>query len=700
VSFNALFNQKWVRAIFQATVAMMLLSLILSGCGGGGSGGNDTTAHTDATLSSLNLTGASLDQLFQPSQTSYTARVNFQTASINLSPIATSAGATIRINDTVIPSGTTSQTIPLAEGQNQVSLEVIAEDGVTTQRYTIEILRVSAAYSDATLSSLILNGASLDQLFQPSQTSYTASANLQTASINLSPVATSAGATIRINDTVIPSGTTSQAIPLAEGQNLVSLVVTAEDGVTTQRYTIEVLRVSAALFAQQAYLKASNADADDRFGTGVAISADTLVVGAPHTVRYGTDSSADNSTADPGAAYIFTRSGGVWSQQAVLMASNAERGWAENYSAAFLFTNVGDLFGYSVAISDDTVVVGAPFEDSSVGSGGMNNSQYNSGAAYVFTRSNGVWRQQALIKASNTGAFDEFGTSVAISGDTLVVGAPGESSGGTYNLNEAGAAYVFTRSSGVWSQQAFLKAGDVNADDRFGASVAISGDTLVVGAPFEDSSASGSETDNSVSGAGAAYVFTRSSGVWSQQAFLKATDAEEFDYFGTSVAITGETLVVGAPQEDSKVTIGEGDNSITDSGAAYVFTRSDGIWTQQAFLKANYAGMNDLFATSLAISGDTLVVGAIGEDSNTSDSEIDNSAFDAGAAYIFTRSNGIWNQQSFLKASNAEANDKLGTSVAISGDTVVAGAPFENSSASGGEADNSAASAGAAYVWQ
>jgi hypothetical protein len=223
---------------------------------------------------------------------------------------------------------------------------------------------------------------------------------------------------------------------------------------------------------------------------------------------------------------------------------------------------------------------------------------------------------------------------------------------------------------------------------------------VVVGAPFEDSSVGSGGMNNSQYNSGAAYVFTRSIGVWSHQALIKATYAEEFDYFGTSVAITGETLVVGAPQEDSKVTIGEGDNSITDSGAAYVFTRSDGIWTQQAFLKANYAGMNDLFATSLAISGDTLVVGAIGEDSNTSDSEIDNSAFDAGAAYIFTRSNGIWNQQSFLKASNAEANDKLGTSVAISGDTVVAGAPFENSSASGGEADNSAASAGAAYVWQ
>jgi hypothetical protein len=226
-------------------------------------------------------------------------------------------------------------------------------------------------------------------------------------------------------------------------------------------------------------------------------------------------------------------------------------------------------------------------------------------------------------------------------------------------------------------------------DERFGSSVSISGDTLVVGAPFAGYSLSGS-----------AYVFARSNGGWSQQALLKGSNTEAGDNFGSSVTISGNTLVVGAPNESSKVYIGENDNSQLDSGAAYVFTRTNGVWTQQAFLKANYAGMYDLFATSLAISGDTLVVGAIGEASNTRDSEIDNSESRAGAAYIFTRANGTWNQLSFLKASNAETNDELGTSVAISGDTVVAGAPLENSSASGGEADNSSIYAGAAYLWQ
>ncbi|QOJ04896.1 MAG: FG-GAP repeat protein [Planctomycetia bacterium] len=194
--------------------------------------------------------------------------------------------------------------------------------------------------------------------------------------------------------------------------------------------------------------------------------------------------------------------------------------------------------------------------------------------------------QQAYLKASNTGANDQFGQSVAVSGDTVVVGAYREDSSATgVNGNQAdnsaadsGAAYVFVRSGGVWSQQAYLKASNTGADDRFGNSVSVSGGTVVVGAYQEDSSATGvngNGADNSASNSGAAYVFVRSSGVWSQQAYLKASNTGATDQFGYSVAVSGDNVVVGAPGEDSSATGVNGNganNSAADSGAAYVFT--------------------------------------------------------------------------------------------------------------------------------
>jgi hypothetical protein len=462
--------------------------------------------------------------------------------------------------------------------------------------------------------------------------------------------------------------------------------------------------------AQQAYLKASNTGGSDQFGYSVAVSGDTVVIGA-----IGEDSSAtgvngnqvDNSAVDAGAAYVFVRSGGVWSQQAYLKASN---------------TGAGDQFGYSVAVSGDTVVIGATSEDSiatGINGNQADNSAQKAGAAYVFVRSGGVWSQQAYLKASNTQAQDQFGWSVAVSGDTLVIGAVGESSNATgVNGNQAdnsagfaGAAYVFTRSGTTWSQQAYLKASNTEAFDTFGLSLAISGDTVVIGAPAEDSSTTGvngNQANNSASNSGAAYVFVRSGGVWSQQAYLKASNTGTDDDFGVRVAISGDTVVVGAVTEDSSapgVNGNQADNSAVDSGAAYVFVRSGGVWSQQAYLKASNTGADDRFGYSVAVSGDTVVIGAIGEDgiaTGVNGNQADNSAGFAGAAYVFVRFGGIWGQLAYLKASNTGENDLLGWSIAISADTVVIGAPAEDSSATGvngNGADNIAADSGAAYVF-
>jgi hypothetical protein len=491
--------------------------------------------------------------------------------------------------------------------------------------------------------------------------------------------------------------------------------------------------------AQQAYLKPSavgSAQAGDRFGQSVAVSGDTVVVGADgeDSSSTGVNSTPNESATDAGAAYIFVRSAGVWTQQAYLKPT------------AVGSTQVGDGFGQSVAVSGDTVVVGASTEDSSTtgvqaGAGAPNESAANAGAAYVFVRNAGVWTQQAYLKPAavgNTQAGDFFGNSVAVSGDTVLVGALFEDSSST-GVNStpdelasfAGAAYVFVRNAGEWTQQAYLKPaaiGTTQAGDKFGCSVALSGDTVVVGANEEDSSTLGVQAgagtpDDSLGAsgnAGAAYIFMRSAGVWTQQAYLKpaaigTTQAQ--DQFGWSVAVSGDTVVVGANFEDSSTLglqagAGTPNESATNAGAAYVFVRSAGLWTQQAYLKPTAVGTTqagDQFGWSVAVAGDTVVVGAYLEASSTMgvNSTPDELAADAGAAYVFVRSAGLWTQQAYLKAAtvgSTQAQDQFGMSVAVSGDTVVVGARNEDSSATGvqagaGTPNESAANAGAAYVF-
>ncbi len=375
-------------------------------------------------------------------------------------------------------------------------------------------------------------------------------------------------------------------------------------------------------------------------------------------------------------------------QQAYLKASN---------------TQEGDLFGVSIAIDGDTIVVGAIGEDSNAS--GVNGDQANNsvlwaGAAYVFVRDGADWTQQAYLKASNPGENDSFGWSVAIYGDTIVVGAPFEDSNASgVNGNQAddsaagsGAAYVFVRSGSTWTQQAYLKASNTDAGDAFGSSVAVRSDTIVVGAPQEASNATGvdgDQADNSATWAGAAYVFVRDAGVWTQQAYLKASNTDAGDLFGSSVALTGDRAAIGAYGEASGasgVNGDQADNSAPSSGAVYVFARSGAIWTQEAYLKASNTDAGDVFGYSLAMHSFRLVVGAPVEASGASGvngDQADNSAPSAGAAYVFVRSSSTWTQEAYLKASNPDAFDDFGIAVAISGARLVVGALLEASSATG-----------------
>ncbi len=386
-------------------------------------------------------------------------------------------------------------------------------------------------------------------------------------------------------------------------------------------------------------------------------------------------------------------------------------------------TQSNDQFGWSVAMAGDTLAVGTIFESSNaVGVDGdqTDNTAGNSGAVYVFRRSGSTWAQEAYLKASNTDADDQFGASVALSGDSLAVGAFFEDSNATgvngdqagNTASDSGAAYVFRRNGSTWAQEAYLKASNTDANDQFGISVALSGDTVAVGAPFENSNATGvngDQADNTAGFSGAVYVFERAGTIWTQKAYLKASNTDDIDLFGSSITLSVDTLAVGAPFEDSNATGVDGvqtDNTASECGAVYVFRRSPTTWSQEAYLKASNADAGDRFGNAIGLSGDVLAVGANTEDSDAAGvggDQTNNSATQSGAAYVFRRTGDIWSQEAYLKASNAAATRLFGSSIAVSADGLAVGAVLESSNSTGvngDETNTSASASGAVYLFQ
>jgi hypothetical protein len=425
--------------------------------------------------------------------------------------------------------------------------------------------------------------------------------------------------------------------------------------------------------------------ASDNFGYSVSIYGDTAVVGA-NLQDY--NAAGAVSVANPGAAYVYTRTAGVWTQEQKLVGSgtNGRKG--------------ADQFGYSVSIYSDTIVVGA-YQQGYDAAGTLLLSA--AGAAYVYTRTAGVWTQEQKLVGSGTNgriASDNFGYSVSVYGDTIVVGAYVQSYNevGGVLLNGAGAAYVYTRASGVWTQEQKLVGSGTNGRvlaDQFGWSVSIYGDTIVVGANIQDYNEGGAV---SLTSSGAAYVYTRTSGVWTQEQKLVGSGTNgrvASDYFGQSVSVYGDTIVVGAKFQDYDAT---GAISAGDAGAAYVYTRTSGVWTQQQKLVGSGTNgriANDQFGWSVSIYGDTIVVGSYLQDYNTEGSILLSAA---GAAYVFTNSDGVWTQQNKLVGGGINgriAGDQFGNSVFVYNHTVIVGANTQDYDADGSVL---LADAGAAYI--
>ena len=392
-----------------------------------------------------------------------------------------------------------------------------------------------------------------------------------------------------------------------------SLTFSASDGTNAatsiSAFTLE-FAVDWTTASQQQKVQASDAASAGNFGRSVSVSDNTAsILGIEGT-------------------YIFTRSGTTWSQQQKIQPSDHS-------------TNKGPWGMYETDLDGETCVIGYK------GGTETSLSNNNTGTAYVFTRSGTTWSQQQKLFHPNGRQYDYFGENMQLDGDNLIVSAHNEphNSGGSYD--NAGAVYIWTRSGTTWTQQQRLEASDKAASDIFGNSVAIDGDTCVIGAQQEDAGGSN---------AGAAYVFTRSGTTWSQQQKLVASDAAASDNFGTSVGISGDTLVVGT----------------FNAGAAYVFTRSGTTWSQQQILTGSDAtGTSDYFGKNVRIFEDTIMVTATG---NTSFSG-------KGAAYIFTRSGTTWTQDKRLEASDA-ANADYNDEIDFSGGTVVMGANGSNTTAS------------------
>lgn len=547
--------------------------------------------------------------------------------------------------------------------------------------------------NDVRLQSLALDVAPIVPSFEPGITAYfaryrlpSAHAVFETSRIGITPVAFDPRVSITIPYAQpSPSSGQTSFVPLRASRDKINVSVFDRFG-SSRQYEI-TLDITI-----NDYLKASNTRSNARFGSAVAISGDTLVVGSRDESSNATGVNGDQSNTSlpgAGAAYVFVRSGDTWKQQAYLKGSSL----APN-----------EAFGTSVAISGNTIAVGSPGEIS------------NAGSVRIFTRSGTAWIPQALLRASILrpddaayGSGARFGTSIALSGDDLVVGAPEEPSatkgvdGDQSNVSApgAGAVYTFTRTGTLWTQRAYVKSTHTAGGSRFGASVSYAAGTLAVG----------SEVGSSVNRGGAAYLFTKSGVSWAVGPFVEASNASRDALFGTAVSLSpsGLRLAVGAEREASAARGIDGDQSDTNAdgaGAVYVFVKNGVGWTQEAYVKPSNTQPSIHFGHALSLAENTLAVGAWGESSGAVGFNGDEQSVlgqSSGSVYVFSY-NSSWTQTRYVKASNPGNVAFFGDSVALSpsNDALVVGALGEKSKSTGVNGPQTDASlffAGAVYVY-
>lgn len=465
------------------------------------------------------------------------------------------------------------------------------------------------------------------------------------------------GSTIEIQGAPVESGRPSDPIALDEDENIVAIELTR--GAESTTYTLTLERLGAA------YLKASNAGAGDQFGA-IARDGDVIVVGAPAEASDG--SGPDDDSSDVGAAYVFRRVDGEWTEEAYLKPSDAA-------------THGGTMrFGASVAVHAERIFVGAPGHGPDLGSQPV-------GAIYVFERSGDSWSEVDRI---TDGEVHELGWSLAVSEDVLVAGTPRDSHAAldpsTGSATLSGAVSIFRFDGSEWRFEARLKQPDPASQDYFGVSVDIDGNWLVVGADREDGADTGlggDPTNDDATDSGAAYLYRFDGSAWALEEYLKATNAQSFDRFGNSVAIEDEWLVVGARDEDGSATgVGGADSDdASNAGAAYVFRLVDDAWSEHAYVKAPNTGAGDRFGYRVAIGDGLIAIGApyeAGAGPLFEGDPLDDSVAAAGAVYVLRFDGAAWAHERYAKAIAPAEGDFFGEFLAIGRDGLAVGSTYED----------------------
>jgi hypothetical protein len=513
-------------------------------------------------LAELAVATGELVPAFAPETLEYRVRVPLLAQSVVISARAPD-NTLLTLNGTATGSGEAWTTPPLSLGENTVDIVVSSGSGMSrTYRVVVDRQGVEDAYIKSSHTTL-------DQGF---------------------------GYCVALS-----GDTLAVCAPLddsdADGVNGDATDTTARDS-----GAVFVFVRSGGTWKQQAYLKAGSSSAQDVFGTAVAISGDTLVVGSIRQDPFAV--SVSNPPTRYGSAYVFTRSGETWKQQAELMPSPG---------------SIGDGFGASLTLEADTLVVGA-LADGSFGARG--------GAAYVYKRTGTNWTPQQKLTPNEPHNQSLFGCAVSLSGDTLAIGAMEDSA----SVNRGGAVHVFTRRADTWSEQQRIDPRLKEAE--FGFSLALRGDRLVVGGPHV-------MAPDSDQPPGEVRVYDRANGGFVESAVLVNPLPERHDCFGYAVGLGDDLIAVGAVFENGSSRGLGGDPAMRDTqhaGAAYLFARTSQGWKSTTYVKANNPSPDDRFGTSLALSGDTIVVGALREGNSATGvnpTRDDDALPGAGAVYVY-----------------------------------------------------------------
>ncbi|MAQ18192.1 MAG: hypothetical protein CMN30_25775 [Sandaracinus sp.] len=456
------------------------------------------------------------------------------------------------------------------------------------------------------------------------------------------------GTTIEVEGTAVASGELSPPVALGDlgSTTVIEITATSPDAEVTT-YTLDVVRGAGT------YFKHEVPQGNDRYGRGLDIDGATLAVGAIFDDTASADPTTADVLTDSGGVFVYHRDGSGWSLSTFIKASDAQE---------------GDSFGAALAVDGNTLVVGAP---------GRNDG---AGAVYVFRRSAGVWSEIQILTHPSPDDQDRCGNALAMDGDVLVVGCVNDDSGATGvdgadgddSVENSGAVLVFRlNAGGSFVRDAYLKPHNTGAGDAFGFSVDVQGDNVVVGAIREDTDGNnvlGTEDDDALLNSGAAYVF-RHGAAWSQIAFLKASNADAGDEFGTDVAVSDQFIAVGAAFERSAAQgIGgaQGSNTLEKAGAVYAYPLMSGLAIgPPIYIKAFNNGLNDEFGRDVAMEGNRLLVGSYREASiseGIGGLPNNNDGLSIGAVYEYLYVGGTWTIGAYIKPPRVDAVDDSDTS--------------------------------------